>query len=321
MAASRVTRPPAAELVAEGRAALLAGEKARAQRLLQLAIQDDPNNVEAWLWLSGTHTQPEEIAYCLRQVLARDPANSQALEGMAWLAETFDVERLAPAETGPAVEFSNAAPRQSPTALRQPGARAGHNRQPAASGAALVEAGLHVGGVGALIGLLRLTASLRPGTLLLIRGTHGAIGLATALALALGAALLHALALLVVWMILGRSISRARNDRRGDHFDSLLQAAHVFIPAYLVLPALLLAASGLDWSERRWLPLAMAIWGILLLSLIACGRRFGALMAAVRLSYDRRAVQIARILVPAFLIALLGLGLAGLAVQALLRAL
>ncbi len=321
MTTSRVTRLPAAELVAEGRAALLAGEKARARSLLQIAIRDDPDNVEAWLWLSGTHTQPDEIAYCLRQVLARDPANPQAQEGLTWLAETFDSEQIGREQLAAAAQPVVEPPAPAPLRVDRPVTTAPYAAQSAASGVALIEAGLHVAGVGALLGLLRLTASLRPGTLLLIRGAHGAIDLAASLGLAFGAALLHALALIVAWGLLGRSLSRARNDRRGDHFDSLLRAAHIFVPGYLILPALLLTAAGLGWSERRWMPLILAVWIMLLLSLIACGRRFAALVEAVRVSYDRRALQVARILVPAFLIALLGLGLAGLAVQALLRAL
>src|SRR3712207_6332499 len=86
---TQTTRQTIDELVAEGRAALLAGEKARARSLLQIAVRDAPDNVEAWLWLSGTQSRPDEIAYCLSQVLRLDPDNQQAHEGLAWLAETF----------------------------------------------------------------------------------------------------------------------------------------------------------------------------------------------------------------------------------------
>src|SRR5687768_6903090 len=97
-----------AELIAEGRDALLAGEKARAQALLQMAVRDEPDNVEAWLWLSGTHTRPEEMAYCLHQVLEREPDHPQAQEGLAWLANKYPPAEPAGSTHEPA--FEQAAP-------------------------------------------------------------------------------------------------------------------------------------------------------------------------------------------------------------------
>ncbi|MDQ5850528.1 MAG: tetratricopeptide repeat protein, partial [Chloroflexota bacterium] len=93
---SRTRHTTTADLIAEGREALLAGDKARARALLEQAVEGAPDSVEAWLWLSGTHTAPDEMARCLRQVLALDPDNQQALEGLAWLAETYGLvtERL-----------------------------------------------------------------------------------------------------------------------------------------------------------------------------------------------------------------------------------
>jgi hypothetical protein len=297
--ASPTTSPSTASLIAEGSAALLTGQKARARSLLQIAVRDDPDNVEAWLWLSGTYTRPDEIAYCLRQVLARDPDNAQALEGLAWLAETFDFEpvsRQAPPKT---------------EAVSRPAESDG--------GLVLIEMGLYVAGVGALLGLLRLASALRPGTLLLLRGDHGAISIGPALGLALASAVLHGLGLVFAWLVLGRNISRARGDRRGDLFDSLVHTAQVFAPGYLTLPALLLAAAGLGWSEQRWIPLAITVWLVLITAVIVGARRFVRTLDAVHVSREHRVVYAARIFVPALLIAMVGLGLSGIAVQALLR--
>src|SRR3954453_17606327 len=90
-------RPPAA-LIAEGRDALFAGERARARELLQAAVREDPDNAEAWLWLSGTHTAPSDMAFCLREALRLDPGNEQAREGLAWLEAQHGLPQ-APIET------------------------------------------------------------------------------------------------------------------------------------------------------------------------------------------------------------------------------
>ena len=138
--------------------------------------------------------------------------------------------------------------------------------------------------------------------------------------LAATAAVLHGLALVIVWALLSRNIARARNDRRGDYYDSLVRTAQIFRPGYLIGAALLLAAAGLGLGERRWMPVVVTVWLLLLVSISLIGRRFTQLVAAVQVTGYRRAVRLARIVVPALLIALLGLGLAGIAVQALLRA-
>jgi hypothetical protein len=128
-----------------------------------------------------------------------------------------------------------------------------------------------------------------------------------ALGLALTAAVLHGLGLVLAWLVLGRYISRARSDRRDDHFDSLVHAAQVFAPGYLALPSLLLAAAGLGWSEQRWLPLAVTVWLVLLTAVIVSARRFMQLLDAVHVAHERRAVHAARIFVPVLLVALITL--------------
>ena len=327
-------------LIAEGRAALLAGDKARAQALLEAVVRDDPENVEAWLWLSGAHTDPDEISYCLFHVLLIDPDNEQAHEGLAWVKETYG--SVAPPLTAPDVAPEpqvdpqpspplqpESPPRleESPAALVTP-SRAYHPVDAATpqdtpvSTRRLFEAGLQVGAVGALLGLLRLVGMLRPGTLLLIRGQAGAIDAPSALLLAAGAALVHALALVVAWLVLSRSLARARrHDSRGDRAASLLRVAQALTPGYLAGLALLVAGVGLNWSERRWLPVVALVWGLLLIGGVWIGRRLVGLLHDAPISRERRALRLAWIVLPALLVALVGLGLAGLAVQALLRSL
>jgi tetratricopeptide (TPR) repeat protein len=50
----------AGALVDQGAAALKAGDRERAQRLLAQAIRLDPRNERAWLWMSGVVTSPEQ---------------------------------------------------------------------------------------------------------------------------------------------------------------------------------------------------------------------------------------------------------------------
>jgi hypothetical protein len=304
-----------AELIADGRDALLAGEKARAQALLQMAVRDEPDNVEAWLWLSGTHSRPEEMAYCLHQVLEREPDHPQALEGLAWLAEKYPPAEPVPTMYEPS--FEQPAPERAahaPMAARQ--ARVA----PATSSLDLFEAGLHAAAFGALLGLLRLTTTLRPGTLLLVRGSEGSVGWGAALGLAATAALLHALAMLAAWSVLGLGIAQVRNDRPGDRYDSLVRAGVIVLPGYLTAVTLLIAAAGLGWGERRWIVLVFVVWALLIVTGIAVVRRFVASLDALRVSRSRRGAQVARITVPALIVALITHGLAGLAVQALLKA-
>ena len=112
-----------------------------------------------------------------------------------------------------------------------------------------------------------------------------------------------------------------RHDRRGDHFDTLVRTGQAFVPGYLVGAALVAAAVGLGWSDRRWLPVVLLIWALLLASAALIGRRVVRLLDLGHVRGARRAVQVARITVPALLVALLSLGLAGIVVQALLRVL
>jgi hypothetical protein len=324
MATTQQTRQTATDLVAEGRQALLGGEKARARALLQIAVRDQPDNVEAWLWLSGTHTQHEQIEYCLRQVLAREPDNPQALEGLAWLDRTFATTAGTPAASPASTDGQTAnagvtaeGP-ASPRPATLPYTRAGLPVETTSS-LALVESTLHVVSVGAMIGLLRLLGAVRPGTLLLLRGSSGSLSLTRGLVIAAIVAALHALALLVIWVILGRTLSRQRNDRQGDLFDSLVRATTLLTPAYITGLALVLVAASVNFSERRWLPIVVTVWALLLGALALSLRRLRRLLDTMRVARRQRGVHVARILVPVLIAGILGIGLAGLAMQVLLR--
>ncbi len=71
-----------AGLVREGVAALKAGRKEEALTLLRRATELDERNEEAWLWLSAAVDSLENQQICLENVLAINPSNTRALQGL-----------------------------------------------------------------------------------------------------------------------------------------------------------------------------------------------------------------------------------------------
>jgi peptide/nickel transport system permease protein len=74
-------------LLARGITALKAGDRPLARRLLALAVQQRPDSEAAWFWLSAALQTPQGRAFCLREVLARNPANQAAARGLEVLAQ------------------------------------------------------------------------------------------------------------------------------------------------------------------------------------------------------------------------------------------
>ncbi|MBU1627794.1 tetratricopeptide repeat protein [bacterium] len=73
------------ELTKQGISALKEGKKTVAQTLLKQAVQNNPRNLEAWLWLSGAVSTNQERINCLQKVLEIDPNNQLAAKGIAKL--------------------------------------------------------------------------------------------------------------------------------------------------------------------------------------------------------------------------------------------
>jgi tetratricopeptide (TPR) repeat protein len=71
-----------AGLVREGVAAFKAGRKDEARKLLTRAAELDERNEEAWLWLSAVVDNLENQQICLENVLAINPSNKRALQGL-----------------------------------------------------------------------------------------------------------------------------------------------------------------------------------------------------------------------------------------------
>lgn len=320
-----------------------------ARELLEPLVAQEPHNAEAWLWLSGAQSSPTEMAACLRRVLELEPTNQDALDTMAWLEQKHGPAALGISATPRATsttaidafdehDFSDTSsmldsngeaipdedelfqtPRRSnSTERRTPSKNAGSRLYPSSPYAKpfarrqLLEYGIGVGGVGALLGLLRLAGHLRPGTLLLIRGANGPITLTGAVIISIATALLHGLALVAAWQILARTAASARNDRQGDIPDSLGRLAQIFWPGYALTIALLLVALSLGAGERRWLAVVALVWIILAVSIVMGGRRLMTIYDSFRLRDQGQAALIVRTTLPAILVALAGLWIAGL---------
>jgi NAD(P)-dependent dehydrogenase (short-subunit alcohol dehydrogenase family) len=74
-------------LVAEGAQALIAGRREEAQQLLLSAVEQDEQNEDAWLWLSGAVEDPDDMKVALENCLAINPANERAKQGLEWLSQ------------------------------------------------------------------------------------------------------------------------------------------------------------------------------------------------------------------------------------------
>ena len=75
------------DVLAEGIAALKAGDKARARVLFAQILKHDPQNEQAWLWLSGVTEDNQRRLACLEKVLEINPNNQHAQRGIAALKQ------------------------------------------------------------------------------------------------------------------------------------------------------------------------------------------------------------------------------------------
>jgi len=75
----------AEELLHKGKTAATSGQKDLAREYLGRVVQMQPQHEEAWLWLSGVAGNLPMMKGCLERVLAINPHNTQAREGMNWV--------------------------------------------------------------------------------------------------------------------------------------------------------------------------------------------------------------------------------------------
>jgi hypothetical protein len=67
------------------------GRRAEGRELLLRVIEQDEQNEQAWLWLSGAVDDPEDQTVALENVLALNPANRAAQEGLEYLRRAAQV--------------------------------------------------------------------------------------------------------------------------------------------------------------------------------------------------------------------------------------
>lgn len=72
-------------LTQDGIVALKAGDQARARQLFVAALQENGDDLQAWLWLSGAVESDVDRLECLEQVLRIDPSHALAAKGVAQL--------------------------------------------------------------------------------------------------------------------------------------------------------------------------------------------------------------------------------------------
>jgi len=75
------------DLVKEGIRIFRSGDKELARQYFEQALADDPEDWEAWLWLSGAVDDDNERMLYLNKVLAIDPDNKAAKKGLRMLLE------------------------------------------------------------------------------------------------------------------------------------------------------------------------------------------------------------------------------------------
>ncbi len=90
------------ELLREGIAAAKSGQRERAYDLLRQVVEEDEENVLAWLWLSGVSDSLDDREICLENVLALDPTNEAARKGLAWVREQKEAAASTSGERAPA---------------------------------------------------------------------------------------------------------------------------------------------------------------------------------------------------------------------------
>lgn len=105
------------ELLKQGQEALKAGDRLKARQLLQSAVQQDPQNETAWLWLAGSVKNDFERVICLEKVLAINPNNAGARKALDRIKAALPQVPSAPAEmpsVPPVIDITPAQPVYSP---------------------------------------------------------------------------------------------------------------------------------------------------------------------------------------------------------------
>ena len=73
-----MSQTEAVDLVRQGIALAQSGDRAQARPLLRQAVEQNPSDEAAWMWLAGAADSPQEALSALERVLALNPGNERA---------------------------------------------------------------------------------------------------------------------------------------------------------------------------------------------------------------------------------------------------
>ena len=91
------------------------GDKELARQFLLKVTDMDPSREEAWLWLSGVAETPQEALSYLQTVLALNPNNRRAQEGVRWVQQQIE-QQSSTAEPSPPAPAETVLPSSDDTA-------------------------------------------------------------------------------------------------------------------------------------------------------------------------------------------------------------
>ncbi|MBT3388889.1 MAG: PH domain-containing protein [Chloroflexi bacterium] len=89
------------DLTQKGIQALKAGDAELARKFLRYATNHNPEDLQAWLWLSGAVESKQEKIDCLEKALEIDPHNAAAVQGLSKLIDGYIPPRQASPEYVP----------------------------------------------------------------------------------------------------------------------------------------------------------------------------------------------------------------------------
>lgn len=104
-------------LIQDAVSAIKAGNKATGRKLLEQAIQSNPQNETAWLWLAVVQENPARKKECLQRALKINPNNATAKQGLAQLEmaeinieepSLVEIVSVSPATGAPSLSSPNA---------------------------------------------------------------------------------------------------------------------------------------------------------------------------------------------------------------------
>lgn len=129
---------PEEAMYQEALAAIHSGDRTRARDLFTRLLKLNQNNAEYWLWMSAAVDTTKERAYCLNEVLRRDPGNISARRGLQLLG-------LAPPDESQAIPLKAQKRNWQPSAMPEsdvpPPSPLGNWRQWAMIGGAILVVG------------------------------------------------------------------------------------------------------------------------------------------------------------------------------------